>query len=272
MKKTIILMLILMASTAYGREYKYCYSLADNTVCTSIEKSVHNQETEACFTQEGLVSWDLAKIVISGAPGAPVASLKSAGDITAIVEAREKAANKARAEALQDESINLLIKNDAKIARGLPPVLTDAKKVEYESFIQQLQGDIDNPQAGVYNPPLPPGVVAPEYDLITVKVTREEGWAGHIGYRAVIASIDEDFTPGSLSLGVYAAANCTTYQFTTGAFQWDAVGEEWYAVCPPGFEPEQSEVHFSVLYGAANLACFTLPENQQEIFVNAYQE
>jgi hypothetical protein len=103
-----------------------------------------------------------------------------------------------------------------------------------------------------------------------ITVTREPGWNDIIGWKAVITAGEENFTPTNLAMAEYTNPNCDGYLYTTGAFQQD--GDTWYAVCPPGQEKGDVDVNLGLLYGAAQLACFTFKAGEQEMTVYAYEQ
>jgi hypothetical protein len=95
-------------------------------------------------------------------------------------------------------------------------------------------------------------------DLGTILVTREPGWQGNLGYRVVLEDWAEGETPNAIALAIYNQPNGIDYSYTTGGMIWDAVEEEWYATCPPGFEPGQNDIYMGFLFGALNIAAFTM--------------
>jgi hypothetical protein len=104
-------------------------------------------------------------------------------------------------------------------------------------------------------------------DLGQIKVTREEGWQGNLGYRVVLEDWAEDVTPNAIALAIYQNPDGQDYHYTTGGMLWDDVKEEWYTVCPPGFEPGQNDIHMGFLYGATRVAAFTMiAEWDEQIF------
>jgi len=98
-----------------------------------------------------------------------------------------------------------------------------------------------------------------------IKVTREEGWQGNLGWRAELLDWDETREPTNMAIGVYALPEGKDYQFTTGKMQWDAENDVYFSICPPGFEPGQADVHFSMLYGSLQHSSFTLFANFDEM-------
>jgi len=180
--------------------------------------------------------------------------------------------NNARAaKAAQEEVMKELAANDVRVKYGLPDIMSDQDKAEYENSIQTLQGESDNPSSDeAYNPVLPPGVTPPPYASFTVTVTRVEGWQGNLGFKVELGSADPAFTPSSLALAVYTNPDCADYLYTTGAFvETEGV---WGAVCPPGQEPGDVDINFGILYGAAPMSCWTMPQGQTIQTVTAYEE
>lgn len=180
-----------------------------------------------------------------------------------------KARNKAIAEAKQDEVLALLAKNEQKKSLGLSPVVAD--EIAAKDFVKTIQADIDYPpESEVYNPTLPPGVNPPDVSSLIITLTRQPGWNDALGWKAVITAGEEVFTPTNLAMAEYTNPNCDGYLYTTGAFQQE--GDTWFAVCPPGQEKGDVDLNFGLLYGAAQLACFTLTAGVQEQIIYAYEE
>ena len=103
------------------------------------------------------------------------------------------------------------------------------------------------------------------YPLLgSIRVTREEGWAGALGYRVVLEDWAEGVTPNAIALAVYSNPDGQDYYYTTGAMLWDAVKEEWYVTCPAGFEPEHEDIHMGFLYGALRISAFTMHSQWDE--------
>jgi hypothetical protein len=98
----------------------------------------------------------------------------------------------------------------------------------------------------------------PVPDLGTVRVTREPGWQGTLGYRVVLEDWDKNATPNAIALAVYNQPDGKDYAYTTGAMLWDSVAEEWYVTCPAGFEPGQADIHMGFLYGSSPFSAFTM--------------
>jgi hypothetical protein len=191
------------------------------------------------------------------------------GDELDLKIAEIRAKNKQQAQAKQDEALTLLAINEQKKALGLAPAISNEEEVK--AFAKTIQAEIDYPsEASVYNPTLPPGVNPPDVSSIIITLTREPGWNDVIGWRAVITAGAENFTPTNLAMAEYTNPNCDGYLYTTGAFQQD--GDTWYAVCPAGQEKGDVDVNLGLLYGAAQLACFTFTAGEQEMTVYAYEE
>ena len=165
------------------------------------------------------------------------------------------------AQVEQDIALLKLKENNERIDVGLPSAISDESLVDLNNYVQKLQGNIDNPiSTEVYEPPLPPGVTKPDYQSLTITVTRIEGWQGALGYKVELNSVNPAFTPGNLALAVYTNPNCTDYLYTTGAFvETDGI---WGAVCPAGHEPGDIDINFGLLYGAAPISCWIMPSGQ----------
>jgi hypothetical protein len=182
-----------------------------------------------------------------------------------------KEANANTAKTMQNGTLTILLRNDLKKSLGLPPEISEVDEAALKEYTKRIQADIDNPPGiQAYNPPLPPGVIPPSVDSILITITREPGWQGNIGWRAVITSGEEKFIPANLAIAEYSNPNCDGYLYTTGAFQQD--GDTWFAQCPPGQEKGNVDVHLGLLYGAAQLSCFTFKAGNQEQLVYAYEE
>ena len=183
-------------------------------------------------------------------------------------EADAKLKNKLIAEQAQVEAIETFTKNQIKEQLGL--TVDAIPLASWQAHVQNIQTVIDNPPSvGVYQPPLPPGVTPPDIAAITALITREPGWNNTLGYRIVLTLSDPTYVPANIALAIYTAADCVGYRFTTGAFQYDSVNDKYFSVCPAGFEPGDANVHMGLLYGAAQLSCFTLPagETTKEVLV-----
>jgi hypothetical protein len=100
-----------------------------------------------------------------------------------------------------------------------------------------------------------------------IHVKRVPGWQGHLGWKATLISVDNQ-PPTNIALAVYNGPEASggAYKYTTGAFKQDTDGT-WYADCPPGFEPEHNDEHFSMLLGSKPYSPFTLWNNMDEIQV-----
>ena len=184
-----------------------------------------------------------------------------------------KEGNKLKAKMEQNTRLQELIKNDKRKEIGLPPVMTNADEETIKDYVKALQADVESPSEDeAYNPPLPPSVTPPAIKSLVVLVAREEGWQGNLGFRIVLKAADESYTPTNLALSVYLQPECNDYLYTTGAFQYDAENDEYYAVCPPGQEPGDSIVYMGLLYGSAPLACWTLKTGEMQKKIYAYEE
>ena len=186
-------------------------------------------------------------------------------------EADTKLKNKLIAEQAQVEAIETFTKNQIKEQLGL--TVDAIPLASWQAHVQDIQTVIDNPPSvGVYQPPLPPGVTPPDIAAITALITREPGWNNTLGYRIVLTLSDPTYVPANIALAIYTAADCVGYRFTTGAFQYDSVNDKYFSVCPAGFEPGDANVHMGLLYGAAQLSCFTLPAGETEKEVLVYSQ
>lgn len=188
-------------------------------------------------------------------------------------EEKLKETNSARAKAEMNPYIDKLVRNEARKSAGLPPELDESSEKNIKEYLLEVQAEVDSPSSdGVWNPPLPPGVVAPNVKSLSVVVTRESGWQGKLGFRVVLKAAADDYVPTNLALAVYSGENCSGYQYTTGAFKLHSGTGEYYAVCPPGFEPGDVDIHMGLLYGAAQLSCFTLKAGVESRTIYAYEE
>lgn len=100
--------------------------------------------------------------------------------------------------------------------------------------------------------------------LGSIKVTREPGWQGNLGYRVVLEDWAEDITPNAIGMAIYNQPDGNDYSYTTGAMLWDATAEEWYCTCPAGFEPGMEDIYMGFLYGSLNIAAFTMQSQWME--------
>ena len=254
------------------RYMRIWYSTNEPTIPINFGKILPSFSNEEYFNWEGYynneeirfydIEWDV---------DIPSLIRKSQSEIDAIIEAEQKEGNSMFAEMEQEQALRQLEINKLKITNNLPPIMSDADVLNVESYIQLLQGDIDNPSGGVYNPPMPPGVTPPSYASLTVTVTRVEGWQGNLGFEVVLVSADESFTPSVLALGVYNAPDCSNYQYTTGAFT-DLGDGTWGATCPAGFEPGDADVYFGLLYSGTPMSCWTMIQGQMEQTVTVIEE
>ncbi len=171
----------------------------------------------------------------------------------------------------QSVSLSKINENKLKIEGDLPATLTADDVLTLENFIQAIQNDIDRPTADPeYVPPASPEIEKPTYSSLTAEVTREPGWQGTLGYRFVLGGYDDGFVPGNLAMAVYSNPECDGYLYTTGAFVWDDVEQEWYAVCPAGQEPGDAAINFGMLNGATPISCFTLDQGVMQKIFNVY--
>jgi len=106
--------------------------------------------------------------------------------------------------------------------------------------------------------------VNPVPQLMDVRIVREEGWQSNLGYRCILEDFKDGMDTGVLALAVYDQPGGIDYQYTTGAFVWMADYERYGAVCPPGFEPGQEDIHFGMLYGATPYSTFTMHSQWNE--------
>jgi len=97
----------------------------------------------------------------------------------------------------------------------------------------------------------------PQVAVITATVTREAGWNDNLGFRVVFEFSDPEYVPSNVALAVHSEADCGGTSYTTGALQFD--GTNYYTICPAGHEPGDVDIHFGLLYAAANMGCWTLP-------------
>ena len=119
--------------------------------------------------------------------------------------------------------------------------------------------------------------INPYPELGRVWLERVPGWQGALGWQAYLLGWNSALVdPGVYALAVYNEPDGQAYSFTTGAFVWypDAIHPEtgeagmWGAVCPPGFEPGQADVHFGMLYASISYSTFTLRDYiNEETFI-----
>ena len=194
---------------------------------------------------------------------------KSQAEIDAVDAEHVKEANASKAEQAQTKLIATLAMNDTAVKYGLPPVMDIIQQYKAEDTINELQGEIANPTDDAAYEPDTPEIVIPDNNQLTIKVVREEGWQGAMGFRVTLLTADPAFTPGVLALAVYTSPECEGYLYTTGAFiETDGV---WGAVCPAGQEPGEDAVNFGLLNGPTPIRCFTLAEGRDEMSVLAYE-
>jgi len=216
------------------------------------------------FVSEGGKDWDVYLDYVN-----------SGGETDPFMTVEEwRQANSETARIMQDYILEKLSQNNDLKQKNLAPIMSTQMEREYENLAQLLQGDIDLPSdSEEYSPPLPPDTTSPVYTVLTCTITREPGWNDVLGFRFVIAKIDDNtWSPGILSMGVYSNPECDGYLYTTGAFSWDAEKEEWYAQCPAGQEPGDADVHFGLLESGQSVMCFTLKQGIQKQVFNYYAE
>ena len=100
--------------------------------------------------------------------------------------------------------------------------------------------------------------------LGSIKVTREEGWQGALGYRVVLEDWAEGEVPNAIGMVIYHQPDGENFYYTTGAMLWDSIKEEWYVTCPAGFEPEHEDIHMGFIYGGKNISAFTMHSQWDE--------
>lgn len=246
------------------------YQPEANTVPTFFvdDQSTAVRPDEQSFTSLAMVTESPEYYYIAWSGDTPTLERKI--DADDLITAREKEQNAMLAALAQNQALRAMETDRLRKNVNLPPTISTDDVAALDSHIQLLQGDIDNPAAGVYNPPLPPGVVPPPYKSFTITVTRQPGWEGKTGFKVVLNSADADFAPDNMALAVYTNANCQDFLYTTGAFVEE--GGVWGAVCPAGHEPGNVEIHFGILYGSAPMLCWSMPQGQDEITVTAFEE
>lgn len=169
---------------------------------------------------------------------------------------KQKEYNTILAKNQQNAIVSEYATNAAKKALGLE--VEEADIVELQEYVQTLETDIKNPSSEqTYHPPIPPGVVAPDVEAISITMTRPEGWNNTLGWKMVFNISDPEYIPANIAISVYSAENCTGYLYTPGALQQDIETGKYYAVCPAGQEKGDVGYHFGLLYGSAQLACWT---------------
>ena len=204
-----------------------------------------------------------------------VLTIKSQHEFDSIVLSRNEnailAINSAKAKKEQDKIIEAHAINTAKKALGL--VVVEADISELQTYVQVLEGDIQNPSSDqAYHPPLPPGVVASDVAAIIATITRLSGWNAVLGWRIDFDISDPEYIPANIAISVYSSPDCSGYLYTPGALQVDAETGKYYALCPAGQEHGDVDYHFGLLYGAAQLSCWTFPAGENEKVIQIYGE
>lgn len=264
--------MVITDSTDGLKYIRIWYNIAEPTIPINFGKILPSFSGEEFFNHPGEPSneeipyydivWDV---------DVPSLIRKPQSEIDDIIEADQKIGNSAFARQEQEVVLRELETNTLKKDNNLPPTMTPDDEIAMQNYVQLLQGDIDNPSGGVYNPPAPPGITIPSYNSLTVTVNRVEGWQSNLGFEVVLNSADETFSPAQLALAVYNAPDCESYQYTTGAFT--DLGDGVYgATCPAGFEPGNVDIHFGLLYTAVPMSCWTMPQDQMEQTVSVYEE
>jgi hypothetical protein len=253
------------------------YNINEPTVPVNFGKFIPSNSSERVFESDLVIPTEEVRRTdwyeITWDGETPTLVRKDQAAIDEIVAEEYRYVNAQKAQAEQDGTISMLARNQVRKDVGLPPIIDTSSEAALKDHALQLQGDIDNPSSDVaYNPPLPPGVSPPNIKSLTVLFTREEGWQGNLGFRITLESADDSFIPTNLAMSVYSAANCTGYLYTTGAFQFDSGTGKYFAVCPPGQEPGDVDVHLGILYAAAQLACFSVDAGVNEKTIYAYEE
>ena len=100
--------------------------------------------------------------------------------------------------------------------------------------------------------------------MLEVRIFREEGWQGALGWKAQITNLEEDVVPNACAIAVYSNPEAKGYLFTTGAFIFNNESGFWETICPPGFEPEHDTINFSLLYGSNKYSVFSLWDTMDE--------
>jgi len=173
-----------------------------------------------------------------------------------------KVANAGKAKVAQDNLVNTFKLNTAKRTLGL--TVEEAPVEDLAAYVATLEADITNPSSDVaYHPPLPPGVTPPAVAAISATITREPGWNNVLGWRIALDISDPAYIPANIAISVYSSANCVGYLYTPGALQLNSTTGKYFAVCPPGQEKGDVAYHFGLLYGAAQLSCWTVAAGEQ---------
>lgn len=100
--------------------------------------------------------------------------------------------------------------------------------------------------------------INPVPELCNIRVTRQVGWEGNLGFKVELLDIAADEDPAVLALAVYNQPDGVAYAYTTGAMVLDPETDLWGAVCPAGFEPGDVDIHLGMLYASINYSAFTL--------------
>ena len=177
-------------------------------------------------------------------------------------ESKIKSINADKAKVAQGIVVNKFKLNEAKRALGL--TVEEAPAEDLATYVATLEADILNPSSdSAYHPPLPPGVTPPAVAAIIATITREPGWNNVLGWRIVLDISDPAYIPANIAISVYSSANCVGYLYTPGALQLNSTTGKYFAVCPPGQEKGDVAYHFGLLYGAAQLSCWTVAAGEQ---------
>ncbi len=246
----------------------YFSYVTEGDVVTGLNREGYGDELTGTCTPQDLV-WGMVPEYYT-APGGTLTP-KTAGEVEEVQAEKQKEANSNSALASQNQALKEIEESNLRVASNLPPLMSFDDKIEMENYVQEMQGEVDNPtEDPVYNPPLPPGVTPPSYASFTITVTREPGWQGNLGYKVELNSSDPAFVPGNMALATYTNPDCEDYILTTGAFvETEGV---WGAVCPAGHEPGDVDINFGILYGAAPMSCWTMEQGRMVQTVNAYED